>query len=398
MSSIGWRQLPIHTAAKPDDYIFSKNYDNTWYTMCFPWDLDDNSLFRAFNQDCEIAEFMGVEMVKDEEHSTTEKEIYNMIFHFDKVAATYYVTENYREDGKEYERIPEYIVDGKNTTRIDKVNINGEVEINRYTYRQKGGSEVIYWPFDLPQSSLNYTAAQREMVDKYNSIIHLIAKAGHPYMIHPSVGASPGTPTACVFAGVKKIIFENAAAANTFAESNAVTKVAGTGAVYNDGGVAEASAWTNPKTGAGGSYTFVGNITDDNQDMQLNDYYLGAGVDNGDASDVYPKFYRKVNSGKGKWSKYSAIIRPDANAMANIEAYRSDAASSNVVFGEWEVVDPTGIDEIIAEAEANNQEVKKVDLNVVFSVNGQVVRTNSTSVEGLPAGLYIVNGKKYMVK
>jgi hypothetical protein len=36
--------------------------------------------------------------------------------------------------------------------------------------------------------------------------------------------------------------------------------------------------------------------------------------------------------------------------------------------------------------------------NTVYNLNGQVVRTNSTSLEGLAKGIYIVNGKKYIVK
>ena len=34
----------------------------------------------------------------------------------------------------------------------------------------------------------------------------------------------------------------------------------------------------------------------------------------------------------------------------------------------------------------------------VYNVNGQVVRRNATSVEGLPKGIYIMNNKKYIVK
>ncbi len=36
--------------------------------------------------------------------------------------------------------------------------------------------------------------------------------------------------------------------------------------------------------------------------------------------------------------------------------------------------------------------------NRVYSINGQVVREGDTSLQGLPAGLYIVNGRKVLVK
>ena len=37
-------------------------------------------------------------------------------------------------------------------------------------------------------------------------------------------------------------------------------------------------------------------------------------------------------------------------------------------------------------------------VDIVVSINGQVVRRGSTSLEGLPRGMYIINGKKYFVK
>ena len=115
----------------------------------------------------------------------------------------------------------------------------------------------------------------------------------------------------------------------------------------------------------------------------------------------YPKYFRKKATSGNKWSLYSAIIKPDADAIANIEKFlemTADANGFNVSFGEWEEVTPTAIEEILEEAELNNEPVQKIHLNVVYNVKGQVVRTGNTSLEGLPKGLYIVNGKKYMVK
>ena len=52
--------------------------------------------------------------------------------------------------------------------------------------------------------------------------------------------------------------------------------------------------------------------------------------------------------------------------------------------------DTTGINDVIAGDDAVNGNV--------FSTSGQIVRTNATSLEGLGRGIYIVNGKKYVVK
>ena len=55
-----------------------------------------------------------------------------------------------------------------------------------------------------------------------------------------------------------------------------------------------------------------------------------------------------------------------------------------------------GVVTAIEEAKKAGADVKYVD--IVVSINGQVVRRGSTSIEGLPKGMYIINGKKYFVK
>lgn len=420
LSSLGWRQLPLQKSATVDDYIFSKEYDDTWYTMCFPWDMDDNTLFRAFNQKCEITEFVGVE-VKNTDDPSTEDVEYSLVFHFDKVASTYYVTENHTTDHLRYERVSSYTVNGEEMVRTEQVSTpGGSINKKFYVYHRVEGSdgpEYVYWPKGLGQNSSQWPADKKEMANRYNSILHMMVYAGHPYMIHPGNGASPGTPASCDFTGVKKLVGIDY---NQLALDNAVTKIATTdGEAYlSSGGHAGVTHFVNPENGGGGSYTFIGNVGENAKDMlaQSNPAYFlavtnptgeGGKADKTDLDQIYPKFYRKTSGGVGKWSQYSAIICPDANALANIEGLDgmqvtqtsgSGAKGFDVVFGEWEVVTPTAIDEIIADAERADQPVKKVNMNVVFNINGEVVREGTPSVEGLPKGLYIVNGKKYMVK
>ncbi|MEE3383606.1 MAG: hypothetical protein VZR36_00800, partial [Prevotella sp.] len=242
--------------------------------------------------------------------------------------------------------------------------------------------------------------------------------AGHPYMIHPSIGAKAGQPKNCTIAGVKKIVpgeglYASCATLADVAESqkqeyDVTSKEAGS--------TAEAEAWKNPVTGKGGKYTFIGNINDEVdgdkgvQDMPTENgpvYFLGV-----KPGTVYPQFFKKPKDmGAGKWSQYSAIIVPDADAVANVEGLDGMSAGSSsvapakgydVVFGEWEVVDEatvvTAIENAQAEAEETGKPAQITHMNVVYNIKGQVVRADSSSVEGLPKGLYIVNGKKYMVK
>lgn len=391
-SQWGWRQFPLSSSVEEIGEIpFEKQYDDTWYTMCFPWQMIDNQLFSAFNQKCEIVEFKGAEMVKQDD------ETYNLVFHFDDVAATYYMD----ADGVEYSRER----DG------DKVDAAG---LNLYIYTSKDGNNtVVSCPDEVLASGYNPKTASesvKEAYGKYLSIQNVMVKPGHPYMIHPSIGANPGNPATVYINGVKKISVggenDEFASYEAMAESQKVNKVV---AELTNPGESGTEAWKTPDGVVGGSYTFIGNINDDvdgdlgKKDMPLPCYFLGV-----KAGTVYPKYYRRTTGGQNKWSQYSAIIVPDEAAKKNIEAFMSSSSTSagakmgDVVFGDWEIVDEdqmaTVIDNAVAEGKDKNEPAKVKHLNVVYNIKGQVIRSNSTSVEGLPKGLYIVNGKKYMVK
>lgn len=389
-SQWGWRQFPLSSSIEEIGEIpFVKEYDDTWYTMCFPWRMIDNQLFSAFNQKCEIVEFKGAEMVKQDD------ETYNLVFHFDDVAATYYMD----HDGVEYTRER----DG------EKVDAAGH---NIYVYTSKEGGTVVRCPDEALSSSYQPQSASEEIKEaygKYLSIQNVMVKPGHPYMIHPSIGAAPGNPTKVYINGVKKIEVgegKEFASYEAMAESQKVNKVV---AELTTPGESGTEAWKTPDGVVGGSYTFIGNINDDvdgdlgKKDMPLPCYFLGV-----KSGTVYPKYYRRTTGGVKKWSQYSAIIVPDEAAKKNIEAFMSSSSTSagakmgDVVFGDWEIVDEdqmaTVIDNAVAEGKEKNEPAKVKHLNVVYNIKGQVIRSNSTSVEGLPKGLYIVNGKKYMVK
>ncbi|MBR5686432.1 MAG: leucine-rich repeat domain-containing protein [Prevotella sp.] len=718
-SAWGWRQFPLaYSIGDMGKVPFDKLYDDTWYTMCFPWHMTDEELFEAFNQQMEIVEFVGVEMIEQGDHDTNVANndfTYEMVMHFDDVAVTTYRDNN----DVEYDRV-----------KIGTREINGEVR-NVYRYTSKDGNNtVVEYPLkytDLNNqvqnadkiitTDLNPSAEQqalREAYGKYLTIQNILSLAGHPYMIHPSIGANPGNP-ATVYINATPRTGEQ-----WTPENQAVTKPATVddpnwdktqygneynSSIQNESGIVP---FENPITHAGGSYTFIGNVGDVskllgeeetgtgsgsnggsstsseydsdgnkvmptpayflavpqvgttmedvyedqsvpvfeddgvtpvmeykpqeggnynkvitpayyeyvgtngdytasawteadpagsgyyqktdptivyvnagegthtatawtlaetageghyNQGTTQKDYYeLGSGgyygtyfpkdegqnvgennglydkvefdrngtvkyifvfrgpgqgswnvefeqrsggewgynvggqynvpiytyagasgggdyeatafaeqsggevnyIDNyvyhseggqdyvvsgytpqeggeylyhpevveyvqtaeGEGSYVYvqktrieqvlvgqkevpvygtyPKFYRKKQTTGNKWSKYSAIIKPDANAITNIENYlnyqQAQANGFNVSFGEWEEVTTTAIKKIVEEAEQRNEPVQKIHLNVVYNIKGQVVRNGSTSLEGLPKGLYIVNGKKYMVK
>lgn len=57
-----------------------------------------------------------------------------------------------------------------------------------------------------------------------------------------------------------------------------------------------------------------------------------------------------------------------------------------------------GIEEGEATAIENSMEVSKKRNSNIYNLNGQLVRSNSTSVDGLDKGIYIIGGKKVVVK
>jgi hypothetical protein len=370
----GWRQFSLHGDPANDPKItYTKEYDETWYTMCFPWDMEDEDLFQAFNKTCEIAEFVGAEV----QTIDAENYEYALVLHFDEVSKTYYMD----KDRTVYTR--EKDGDPVNTT-IGQIT----VPVQFYIYTPVSKYNATTGEFEptsgTPISHKNQSAA---MQSKYLQIHNYQVIAGHPYMIHPDAIGEPGNPAQCVIVGTE--------VKGVNAEKGKVTKVASTRtapmSTYDD----TPTPFVSPKTNKGGSYDFIGNIGDGNADMPIGSYFLATKG----GTDYYPKYYRKVSGGQGKWTQYTAIIRPDADALANIEALDGANASANgdVIFGEWEEVEVTAIEEIIADAQEKGQEVKEVHLNIVYNINGQVVNT-SGQIEGLPRGLYIVNGKKYMVK
>ena len=402
-SAWGWRQFPLAASIESIGEIpYEKEYDDTWYTMCFPWKMEDNQLFMAFNQKCEIVEFKGAEMVQQDDEN------YNLVFHFDDVAATYYMD----DAGIEYSRV-------KDGNRVDAAGHQ------LYIYTSKEDEPVVVQaPDPLPDKNTTDVAV-KEQYGKYLSIKNIMVLPGHPYMIHPSIGAAPGKPAKVYINGVKKV---EVGAGKAFADYEALAKsqeVNKKVAEISKTGEAVAEEWKTPSGVAGGSYTFIGNINDavetvdettgevtssdyGKKDMPLPCYFLGVKDVN---NNPYPKYYRRTTGGQKKWSQYSAIIVPDEAAYNNIEKFMSSSSTStstgakemgDVVFGEWEVVDAeqmaTVIDNAVAEGKEKNEPAKIQHLNVVYNIKGQVVRSNSTSVEGLPKGLYIVNGKKYMVK
>lgn len=167
----GWRQFTFKAGdAASDDITFHKQYDNVWYTMCFPFSLTDEQLESAFNAEYNIADFSGIEVIEENEKGNKE-----IVLHFNKIAKAKY----YDQDHNEYQR-----VEGSKQTRLAP---NG-AKFNTYTYT-RGGKNYTY------TATFSNKSYKTDGDDEIYYIDGYLAQAGRPYMIHPNLGTSEGQPS-----------------------------------------------------------------------------------------------------------------------------------------------------------------------------------------------------------
>uniref|UniRef100_A0AB33J7L8 Leucine-rich repeat domain-containing protein n=1 Tax=Prevotella sp. GTC17259 TaxID=3236795 RepID=A0AB33J7L8_9BACT len=139
--------------------------------------------------------------------------------------------------------------------------------------------------------------------------------------------------------------------------------------------------------------TYVDKNVNDGKGRPINmpkfSYFLGK------SSDNKHKFFFQTGT-TGKWNPYTAtvqVFRENQREGINDEFIASAAGARSISYFGLEDEDPTtGIDEVAIEV--GNGATRLVN---VYNLNGQLVRQGSEDLNGLPAGVYVVNGKKIMV-
>lgn len=284
---IGWQEFMLTDVLDPEEHFEVPNIlDDTWYTMCFPFDLTLSQLYTAFGDFTEVCEFVKAETTETEGGKTIEFQFSNWI--------------------------------GKN----------------------KNANDVV-------------------------------TEANKPYMIHPNFGLEDGRQLnqRVVIAGINILPAE------------------------------QQTPWTatNYKEGEDGEYIFVGNYKP--QAIPQYAYFLGM-------KDGQVKIFKQLaaaDQGRqtGRWKEYTSIIMTGGSFDEDTKYWTcSDDGVSKVSTGytakfidNIEEESTTGISEVL-----NSEKTQVAQDDIVRNINGQVVRRGTTSLEGLPKGLYIVNGKKYMVR
>ena len=178
-------------------------------------------------------------------------------------------------------------------------------------------------------------------------------KAHHPYMIYPALHKGTQTGVKTTIVGIKK--------KEEKAESLQAEKV--------------------EKTADGVTYTFIGNY-DKNKHLQQYSYYYYSGDD----ETTYKNgFYKWVNLNSGTWTPYTACILMNkdngANAKPAISYYMETIDGQTTAIDTLPVMPATHV----------TQQGK------IYTVTGQLIQQGTLNLKTLPQGLYIINGKKYIV-
>lgn len=137
-------------------------------------------------------------------------------------------------------------------------------------------------------------------------------------------------------------------------------------------------------------------------------YFLGTAK-----NATYPKYWREIAPDDeprttGIWSQYAAVIIPNTAALKGLEkelgntSTTSQAKSHPIAFDEEYFIledTPLGIATLIEKIEKEEGKAPEVEyMDIVVSIDGKIVSRDKTTFEGLPKGVYIINGKKYYVK
>jgi len=179
-------------------------------------------------------------------------------------------------------------------------------------------------------------------------------KAHHPYMIHPSLHKGTQTGVKTTIVGIKKQEEKQ--------ESLDAQKVV--------------------KTADGVTYTFIGNYENAKHLQQFSYYYYSGN----DETQYKNGFYKWIKSGSGTWTPYTACVLMNKDNGANAKPSVSYYLES--IDGQTTAIDTLPV----------MPAVRDMQQGKVYTITGQLVQQGALDLKALPQGLYIVNGKKYIVR
>lgn len=309
------------------------------------------------------------------------------MLHYPEAAYENYVNENSRSLGGSTKNVAAEnggcwptIEDGKfSTTSGDYAGwrnfaLTGKIKDDTWDddKRVDGKWYTMCLPFDMTEQQLKSAYGSKvevvefsgvEVVTKPNhdKIITLkfktpvtTTKAHHPYMIHPSLHKGTQTGVKTTIVGITKQEKKQ--------ESLDAQKV--------------------EKTAGGVTYTFIGNY-DNNKHLQQYSYYYYSGDDE---TKYKNGFYKWTESNSGTWTPYTACVLMNKDNGANAKPAVSYYIET--IDGQTTAIDTLPV----------MPAVRDMQQGKVYTITGQLVQQGALDLKVLPQGLYIVNGKKYIVR
>lgn len=187
-----------------------------------------------------------------------------------------------------------------------------------------------------------------------------VLDAGTPYIIKPSIEPNQEAGTFTAVDGSEMKLNEKHYLFNQVTLNTELTSPDVVSTVY--------------PCGNAGDLTFNGTYTTQENKIPDGSYLLSGGQ----------WYHMTLNGGKvAKVQGFRTWLEP-VNGSSNV----------NVQFSIDGVIDGDTTNSI----EGIENDINSKANNKVYNMNGQLVRNGSTSLEGLPKGVYIVNNKKYIVK
>ena len=360
--------------------------DNDWWTVCLPYDLKHS----------EMVKFFG-------------KESTGAIPYLSKLQ---YVVRDY-DKGKITLMFSNNLMEYKEVVDTDNDQVHGTIDNStRYTTEELEADPVILHagvPYLIRpnidvNASRSFTVAQEDNADLYNRLHNaqsLDATALNTLIYH-------GEYTVPAY-----VVGANTEEGTT--NSKTIANKDGFSQTYTPGDITYGGQTVTAEVSSAYTYTFVGTFFISRLPQYC--YFLGwvGPYETGHAAF----WYNRVTTDDYNWNNQTGIICPNFDTNLTIYAATSVADPARWIIGASDI----GNDDLLGEVgggnsanstsamdfggslpgqatgikEVSTQTTAKADRGVVYNTNGQVVRTDG-DLQGLTKGVYIVNGKKYVVK
>ena len=365
----GWWQLYLgaQTIKEQDVFVDRRIKHSLWYSIVFPVDLTDAQFHTAYGLRADLNEFSGA--VYDEENN--------------KITLEFKEAAKADENGILVKKNVPYMI------HPGDINLVTKKIIERYTDENNELQARFKVTGEVDEDG-NPIYETEQVVQFYNVKSDLFLKWDDQ---------DNTTMQETVMANAETNLFANKKP-RRLVKRDMTTPDSSTGKPYTDTDVEDATV----------QYTFIGSYRQ-GQKIPAGSYYWGGrsaeeaaeqGISGNGAVVPFKFYYSK--SGTQTWVPYGALIMTSAkgvdidkpyNVVSTTEPVTGNAKSLDADMSLMFLEEPnttTALDKPAIEIPVVRASSK------VYNMNGQLVRDNARGLNGLSKGMYIVNGRKVVIK